>query len=345
MKRDRQHFVRAKSASGSWLRFGRRVLILSIAFIVAMELVARHIIGLGDPVLYRADAQIEYLLAPSSTYHRYGHVIRCNAYSMRSDDFTARKQNDAELRVMVIGDSVVNGGAAVDQNDLATELLKRELSAKLNRPVIVGNIAAGGWSPDNELAYARQFGLFDADVVIVVLNTSDLVDPPLKGSLGPDTPVRKPVLALEEAVRRGLPWLTSKLVSPAPISEGELNQISRDQLNALCELLELAKSSGANVLVVQHAKQHEVGPDMTGRHFELAQAVRECGVESVFTGPAYERADDRRGGTLFRDEIHLNTRGQQVLGQVLVDNVMRLQNADQRFAARGAWHLASARMP
>jgi hypothetical protein len=58
----------------------------------------------------QADPQIEYLPKPSMHYRRFGNRISYNAYSIRSGPVTLHKTDPAELRVLVIGDSVVNGG-------------------------------------------------------------------------------------------------------------------------------------------------------------------------------------------------------------------------------------------
>jgi len=41
--------------------------------------------------LFSADPTIEYLYQPNQDIHRFGSHLRFNAYSMRSDDFPARK--------------------------------------------------------------------------------------------------------------------------------------------------------------------------------------------------------------------------------------------------------------
>src|SRR5881394_1856062 len=118
-----------------------------VAFALAVlgaagELVARYGVGLGDPPLSQADPQIEYLFKPNQDCRRLGRRVAYNQYSMRSDPFPVHKADPNEIRVMVVGDSVVNGGVLTDQSELATEVLKRKLAAKLNRPVVIGNISA-----------------------------------------------------------------------------------------------------------------------------------------------------------------------------------------------------------
>src|SRR5438105_1555304 len=120
-------------------RWGRRLAWLAAAIVVLLmagELVARFYYGLGDPPLSMADPDMEYRFQPDKTYHRFGHEIHYNAYSQRADDFPPHKTQPNETRVMVIGDSIINGGALTDQSQTITALLQRRLTDELHRPVI-----------------------------------------------------------------------------------------------------------------------------------------------------------------------------------------------------------------
>src|SRR5262249_37809632 len=147
----------------------------------------------------------EYRFVPSRTYHRFGNVIHYNQWSQRADDFPQHKSSPDELRVMMIGDSVINGGVLTDQAKTIPAQLQSRLRQALGRPVIVGNASAGSWGPPNELAYVKKFGLFDADVVIFVFNNFDCVDAmtftPTVG-VREDYPDHTPVSALWEGWTR-----------------------------------------------------------------------------------------------------------------------------------------------
>ncbi len=211
-------------------RWAAAFLIL-LAASLGSELFCRFRLGLGDPPLSVADPEIEYLFAPNQHVRRFGNRIDYNAWSMRSDDFAPRKGQSNEFRVMVFGDSVVNGGSQTDQSSTATSILQRDLARLLNRPVVVGNISAGSWGPPNMLAYLRRFGLFDADVVVIVLSSHDYADAPtFEPTVGvnADFPERKPWCATWEAITRYLPRYVPSLFhgpspansSPSPRPEG-----------------------------------------------------------------------------------------------------------------------------
>lgn len=102
--------------------------ILAVLTLVGGELFARWVLGLGTPPLSMTHPSIEYLYQPSQDVRRFGNRILINAYGMRSPDFPAHKQDPDERRIMVFGDSVLNGGAQTDHEALATSILSRQLA-------------------------------------------------------------------------------------------------------------------------------------------------------------------------------------------------------------------------
>ena len=202
-----------------WRRWGIWGAVSILLLLVAGELVLRFVVGLGDPPLSMFDPDMEYRFQPSQTVHRFGNLIHCNAYSQRADDFPEHKPDPNELRVMVIGDSVINGGSQIDQSRTITALIQRRLCDELHRKVIVGNASAASWGPPNELAYVKKFGLFDADVVVLVFNDEDAYDAmtfmPVVG-VRPEYPDHRPLLAIQEAWTRYLPMFTARFRAAPP---------------------------------------------------------------------------------------------------------------------------------
>src|SRR5262245_23618663 len=167
-----------------WLRI---LAITLLAGVVALELIARFALGLGTPPLSIRHPTIEYMFAPDQDCMRFGNHFQTNAWGMRSPPFASQKLDPNEFRVMVFGDSVINGGNLTDQADLATSIVATQLERQLNRPVVVGNISAGSWGPGNWLAYAEEYGFFDADCVLLVLGSGDAGDCPEFLPLNTDT--------------------------------------------------------------------------------------------------------------------------------------------------------------
>ena len=181
------------------------VLLLALAVIVSGELFCRVVLGLANPPLYVADPQIEYMMKPDQDVRRFGNHVFVNHWGMRSPEISQHKQNSDEIRVLIFGDSVVNGGSETDQSLLATTQMQQRLQATIGRPVVVGNISAGSWGPGNWLAYAKRYGFFDADILVLVVNSGDFADNPTFEPLKSSHPTQKPLFALQEAVFRYLP--------------------------------------------------------------------------------------------------------------------------------------------
>ena len=83
--------------------------IASLLVLVLVELGLRWRFGLGTPVLYCADPQIGYLLAPNQQVRRFGNHVLINQFSMRSGAIAAVRPENM-LRVLLLGDSIANGG-------------------------------------------------------------------------------------------------------------------------------------------------------------------------------------------------------------------------------------------
>ena len=308
---------------------GRRRALLTAAAVllvglIAAELFLRVRFGLGDPPLFIADPEIEYLFAPSQEVSRLGNRIHYNAYSMRSDDFPKAKTNPRELRVLAVGDSVINGGAQTDQADVATSILQRRLTDALGGPVVVGNVSASSWGPINELAYVKRFGLFDADVLLIVVSSHDYADvptpePEVGVQLG--LPDRKPLLAVQEVVVRYVwPRVTGMTADAAVPDERPPEQKHVDEsLTALRELIDRGRSSGAAVVVAQHWDLDEQSGKPLGPGHEMIQRLAtDAGATVVQLGPAF-RAARQAGEEPMRDIIHPNTVGQRVMADELFD--------------------------
>src|SRR5271167_3240885 len=92
---------------GYHLRRSVALLVAGIAAIGGAELTARYV-GFGEPPLVILDDKIEYYLVPSRSYTRFGHDIRVNRYSMRSDDVDMAAI-DRRFSFSLFGDSVIYG--------------------------------------------------------------------------------------------------------------------------------------------------------------------------------------------------------------------------------------------
>ncbi len=299
------------------------VLGLTFAGSLGLEAFARLVLGLGDPPLTVLDSDLEYRFAPNQDVRRFGNRVVYNQWSMRSEPIGASKSDPNELRVLVLGDSVINGGALTDQSRLATTLAERQLSIG-GRPSRVLNVSAGSWGPENQLAYVRKFGLFDADVVILVVSTHDMADVmTFPADLGPAFPTERPLLATSELLTRylprylpiftgsSLPAVDTLLIASAPTTEA----IARSRL-ALRELVAWARDAGARVYVVHHPEREEAVPSEEPLFMTLRDEVSVAGLPFLTTAELLGPVGSR--GAFYRDPIHINERGQELYAGVIL---------------------------
>jgi len=317
-----------------WRKWLCIALILFVVLAVGTELFARYYLGLGDPPLCMADPEMVYLFKPNQTCHRFGNLIHYNAYSMRSDDFPAHKSLPNEIRVMVIGDSVINGGALTDQSKVCTSILQKSLTSKLRRPVVIGHISAGGWGPLNQWPFVKKYGLFDADVVVLVFSSHDASSSSLRPTAGidPNFPDHKPWCATWEAVMRYLPRYFHTLGSAASnegYREGTADpKMTQQHMVAVKSMINAAKEIGAKPVVMLHWTQNELhkAESETGwrpkGHRDIEAAANEAGASVVDLYSYDEEAKSTPGA--YRDDIHLNAPGQEIYSRAMEVNCLRL---------------------
>ncbi len=300
-----------------------------VALLAVGEVVARYGLGLGDPPLVILNSEIEYLAKPGE-YHRFGNTVRVNSRHMRSPEFPEHKESTNEFRVMLLGDSVVNGGSLTDQSDLASERLRPLLEKTLDCPVTVGNISAGSWGPGNALAYVRRFGLANADVVVMVLNSRDIGDNP--GAVpveanDPALPQSRPLSALGEALTRYvLPRISRTLGQPTPVAygshaSGEHEDDKAARAQSLDDLRQLVREVGrarAIPLIVHFPLRTEVTGELEAGGITIREFTAEQGLGFVDLRDELRAALDagqepyRRG-----DPIHPNAVGQELLANAV----------------------------
>jgi hypothetical protein len=324
------------------IKTGRRYLINTImAVVVAMavgELILRDCVGLGDTPVMMSDPLTFYRFAPSQTVNRFHHLMHYNAFSMRSDDCTSKKSDPNELRVIVIGDSVINGGSLTDQSELATAILQNKLRTDLGRPIMVGNASAPGWGPPEEWGWVQEFGLLDADIVILEFISYDDANVPKSVCVPPDMPSRRPALAWIDLFGRYiLPRLFHTVLAAEPIPAGKEDAIQPD-INwctwSIQQIIRKAHAQGAKVILAQQFEQEELDAGVKQGHgLILATAEGEHVDAVVQFGPAFAKVL-ASGLKPYRsnDNIHPSAVGQQVVAEELLPVIEHLLPGPTRAA-------------
>ncbi len=291
---------------------------LLLVLIGILELVLRSRFGFGNPLLYIPDREIGYLLAPNQSVRRFGNRIEVNQYSMRSGAVTPTPAPGVQ-RVLLLGDSVANGGWWTDQTDTISSLMAHHLGVE------VLNASANSWGPRNELAYLKRFGGFGARVIVLLLNTDDLfATAPTTLVVGRDRnyPNHKPPLALVEVITRFLP--------PPPPSEAlkavmaESGDRGKVNLEAIREMVNLSRQQGSELILAMTPLKRELGqPGPKDYELKARQRLKEFTQETQIPYidflPRFNTHD--QVASLYQDHIHLNQAGNgfvsHAIGQVV----------------------------
>lgn len=289
----------------------------------------RLFFGFGNPLIYLADPNIGYLLAPNQTVRRFGNRIAINAYSMRSPAIASERPANT-WRVMLLGDSVANGGWWTDQANTISEMLAQQIRPALKgtdwQQVEVLNASANSWGPRNELAYLQRFGTFGAQAVVLIINTDDLfATAPSSLQVGKDLnyPARKPSFAITEVLNR---YLFPK--APDPEFQAKFKEIQAEpgdrvgfNLTAMQQIKALVNQQGGALLVVMTPLLRETKAKNGPRDYELKarQRLRDFmtaeQIRYVDFLPAFDAIAEPQ--SLYHDHIHLSPAGNQLVSETI----------------------------
>lgn len=238
------------------MRYGARItytLVALVCLCLATEAVLRFLLGLGNPILIQPDQACSYILKPEQDVVRFFSHTHINHYGMRSDEMPST-HTAGTLRLLFVGDSITYGTTRVDQRDIFTEILHRDLPAIAHHPIEVLNASASAWAPDNELSYIQSRGIFQSDIVLLVLNDGDLTQPRSNiADVGDNLPQKRPATAIGELYTRYIRPHIANVVTRQDAGDGvaaNAEEQSRKNLADLDAFGHLVKSQNARLVLV-----------------------------------------------------------------------------------------------
>jgi hypothetical protein len=295
------------------LRGWRKVGLVAVTVLVALEGLLGTVVGLGDPPLAMRDPVIEYRLVPDKTYHRFGNRITINSHGMRGERITDTA-GASERRVMLIGDSVVYGDHHLDQEETIAYRMQNHLK---DMPELSGcrlavlPAAASSWGPVNQAAFLAEIGLLDADVALMIVSAHDLYDTPDASAIPYRT--RPSLAALDDAAQIVGDRIKSRFSSDT--SEGAPIELRRAQsLDALENLVAQLKSGGVAVTLVYHPDVMERQTGFSGERAVFADWAAAQDVAFV----TLENAALAEPG-MYHDLIHPAAPGADKIAEGLAD--------------------------
>lgn len=305
------------------------ILAVIVGLLVLLEVGLRSLFGFGNPLIYVADEQIGYFLAPNQRTRRFGNQIEINQYSMRSPPMTVMR-SPSTLRVLLLGDSIANGGWWTDQEQTIAAMMTQVLqllavAGTAFNQVEVLNASASSWGPRNELAYLQRFGTFDAQALVLLINTDDLfATAPTSLPVGRDRnyPSHKPPLALVEAALRYV--LPNR---PVPELQAETGDRVGRNLEAIQQIQAITRQTNSQLLLVMTPLLREIG-EPGPRHYEYQarQRLNDFTQTQKITYldflPVFNSAE--QPATLYRDHIHLSYQGNQLVSDAIRRSLQQL---------------------
>ncbi|MGJ3246339.1 MAG: SGNH/GDSL hydrolase family protein [Elainellaceae cyanobacterium] len=303
---------------------------IALGIVIVLEVGLRRFFGFGTPLLYIADDPVGYLLAPNQRTRRFGNQIAINSHSMRSPEIS-RDRPDSTLRILLLGDSIANGGWWTDQSQTISALMAAQLRQNLPdtfAEVEVLNASANSWGPRNELAYLQKFGCFQAHVIVLLINTDDLFAiAPNSVQVGRDRnyPTQKPPFALAEVYSRYLS--RSKPIPELQTLQAEGGDRVGFNLEAIRQIQIMTHDSQGQFLLAMTPLKREIG-NPGSRDYEikarqrLAELTHEYQIPYIDLLPLLNAHSDFE--SLYWDHIHLNSDGNHWLSEILVRQLRQL---------------------
>jgi len=309
-------------ASNSQRGKRKRLVVILLAGLVlavaATEAVLRFVLGLGNPILIQADPSCAYILKPDQDVVRFFVHTHINHYGMRADE-VAPARNAGTLRLLFVGDSLTYGTTQVDQANIFTERLHRDLPGIEHRPVEVLNASAGAWAPDNELEWVESRGIFDSDVVLFVLNDGDLTQPRATiADIGENLPQTRPTTAIGELYTRFIRAHIEHAFGMGDAGDAVNANAAggmRHNLADLDRLNEIVPSRGARLVLVYVPFRRDV-PEQSKGSAAALHAWSEAHKVKMLDLTATELPYSSEEITLDHG-IHLNARGHLIVAKAI----------------------------
>ena len=278
-------------------------ILICLAALVLCELLIRWK-GINSFALYARDDRCHYRMKASQR----GCFL--NRYQWVYDERGMRSRNHVPTlagAVILLGDSVVDGGNYLTQSETLAERLQEAIGRT------VYPIACHGWSIGNELAALTSMpGWQDAEKLILVLNTGDF-DYTNEGSSRWSFPTRLPLcllpwLVCRQLYRRYPAWWSPE--RPAPTAM----EIKRLRNQNLARFKDVVENFRGTVTILRFPKKGENAATET--YFEDLTAVAKSKVSLIdITDSPMWTAD------CYLDNIHPNPKGADVLSTYISERV------------------------
>ena len=302
----------------------KKLQIYSIVFVFVVlifEIGLRKYYGFCDAPLSQSSDKYEYVFQANQNRYRFRKHIYYNEFNMRSDNVDSKS-----IKILGLGDSVINGGAFTNQDSIATTILSNELSLELSKKVQLLNISAGSWGPDNCNAFMEEKGTFDSKLMLLVVSSHDAHDimdfKPIVG-ISSAFPNKQYKFAIWELFDRYLyPRYLAKLFKSPPEDFNEIEGIKKDGEGFNPGFNALYKKSirlGVPMIIYLHADQSELKNNSYNEQGE--EIIQFANTNHIQLIKDLENGLDK---SWYHDGIHLNNKGQHMMAKILQPQISQV---------------------
>jgi len=174
-----------------------------VVLLVLTEIGLRLFMDIGEKPLYEQNDQFEYALKANQDLTRFHHHYQTNALGMRSKPINPKDKK----RVLLFGDSVLNGGTDMDQEETIPYILEKALEAYFKDSIGVYAASAGSWGVENAYRFLETKIDFEFDMICLVFSSHDYHDNmhhrPVVG-IQPAWPSEQPTFAITDLFFNGI---------------------------------------------------------------------------------------------------------------------------------------------
>ncbi|MEC4984186.1 MAG: SGNH/GDSL hydrolase family protein [Oscillatoria sp. PMC 1076.18] len=301
------------------------IVVAILTSLVVAEMILRFGLGLGSPVLSQADSEMGYRFQPNQKVVRFGRRVEYNQYSQRSEPVGRFKPKDT-LRILMIGDSVLNGTNYSDQSETIAELLEAKIVGS-GQAAEVLNASAYSWGIGNQFGYIKKFGLFDSDALILQVGTHDLVQSTSVGDDLRENPESRPWFAIQEAIfdyviPRLMPK-TSENNAVAVVSDTEMQRQFEENLQLLAAIAHQARQQEIPVFVLYTPNRADLLPvtEFPLYKKEFLQFLDDLDILVIDTHAAWSSLPATTLSSYFRDWVHLSVPANQAIADLLFEEL------------------------
>lgn len=291
--------------------FYQILLMSSVLFVILcffLEVIIRYF-RLADYVIYRPSSSIGYHpVCDSSGLMRKRYRWRFNRMGLRSNSDEAIDPDG----VVLIGDSIIEGGAMVDQDDTVSYFL----SKYIGKPVYP--VCGAGWSLANELAFLEENpDLLNARRFIFVVNSGDFC-PMNTWKTKYTHPVAEPVWHLGYLLGRMI-WICQFTITEYFARKRKKYTVIADDCqewpNALSRFFERYEGS---VLWVLYPSQSEVLQRRKAWN-TIKCLISDTAIVYEVDDSCFWKAD------CYQDGLHPNAKGRRVLAELIASALQSFQ--------------------